>query len=144
MYTTVRSIHYTLMVLNLVIILFTIGKFFLQKRNEIPFDKAQNVTTLVATILAHTQLLVGFTLLYLSPLSAYFSDMGVAMKDANIRMMIVEHPTTMILGIVAVTVGRVRMKKQTSDAKKYSSIITFYAIALLLFVSRIPWSNLHG
>lgn len=144
MYTTVRSVHYILMVLNLVIIIFTIGKFFLQKRNEIPFDKAQNVTTLVATILAHTQLLVGFTLLYLSPLSAYYSDMGGAMKDSYIRMMIVEHPMTMLLGVIAITVGRARMKKQTTDAKKYSTIITFYVIALLLFMSRIPWSNLHG
>lgn len=144
MYTTIRSVHYILMVLNLAIILFTVGKFFLQKRNGAEFGSAQNATTLVATMLAHIQMLVGFILLYVSPLSQHYSNMGGAMKDSAIRMMIVEHPFTMLLGVIAITVGRVRMKKQTTDEKKYGTIITFYLIALLLFVSRIPWSNLHG
>jgi hypothetical protein len=132
------------MVLNLATLLFTVGKFYLQKGNNVPFGKPQETTTLVATILAHTQLLVGIILLMTSPLAEGYSEMGATMKNSYLRMMLVEHPFTNIIGIALITIARVRMKKLTDDAKKYKTIIWFYVIALLLFVSRIPWNNLHG
>lgn len=144
LFLPLRTIHYYLMVLLLVFIVFTIGKFFFRKSSNIPFESMDDKNTLVVTILAHIQLLLGITLLMLSPLSEYFSHMGDAMGEKSIRMMLVEHPLTMIIGIILLTIGRAKMKRKTEDKDKFNTIIIFYSIALVLILSRIPWSNLHG
>lgn len=144
LFTIFKTTHYYLMVALLVFLIFTIGKFAFKKSDKSPFGDMEDKTTLVVFILSHIQLLVGLFLLFVGPMSNNFSHMGDIMKDSYLRMMTVEHPLTMIIGVAMITIGRIKMKKKPEADAKYKTIIIFYAIALVLFLSRIPWSHLNG
>lgn len=143
-YPILKTTHYTLMLFILVFLIFTIGKFYFQKNAEKEFGFMEDKTTLIVTLLAHLQFVLGLILLFTSPLGEAFSDMGSVMKDSYLRLMLIEHPTTMLLGVIMVTIGRVKSKKKETDAGKYKTVITFFAIALVLFLIRIPWNHLNG
>lgn len=143
-FSILRSTHYFLMLALLIFLVFTIGKFAFKKFNNEPFGDMEDKTTLLVMILAHIQLLIGLVLLTVGPMSANFSNMGAAMKDSDIRMMVVEHPMAMILGVILITIGRIKLKKKTTDDSKLMTTIIYFSIALILFLIRIPWGNLHG
>ncbi|MGB0390438.1 MAG: hypothetical protein ACPGRC_05625 [Salibacteraceae bacterium] len=142
--STFRTTHYFLMVALLVFLIFTIGKFAFKKSDGSPFGAMEDKTTLLVLILSHIQLLIGLFLLFVGPMSNNFANMGGVMKDSYLRMMTVEHPLTMIIGVALITIGRVKMKKKPEAEAKFKTIIIFYSIALVLFLSRIPWSHLNG
>lgn len=142
--STFRTTHYFLMVALLVFLIFTIGKFAFKKSDGSPFGAMEDKTTLLVLILSHIQLLIGLFLLFVGPMSNNFANMGEVMKDSYLRMMTVEHPLTMIIGVALITIGRVKMKKKSEAEAKFKTIIIFYSIALVLFLSRIPWSHLNG
>lgn len=94
--------------------------------------------SLFALIVSHIQLLIG--------LGAYFSSTSYkSMKAIGIisenRLLAVEHPIVMILAIVLITVGWSKHKKKDVDAAKFKVISLYYGLALILILSRIPWSN---
>ena len=63
------------------------------------------------------------------------------MSDKGVRLLAVEHPITMIFAIALITVGWSKHKKKTEALAKFKTIAVFYGLALLLILSRIPWSN---
>jgi heme A synthase len=97
----------------------------------------------VGLILAHVQLLIGIVMLA-SQSAVYGNGMGALMKEAALRLKYVEHPLTMIIGITLITIGYSRSKRADSDAKKARRILVFYAIGLLLILSRIPYKAWLG
>ena len=143
-FALLKSTHYFMMVALLIFLLFTIGKFAFKKSSGEPFGTMEDKTTLLVMILAHLQLLIGLTLLFMGPTSAHFANMGEVMKDSYLRMMVVEHPLTMIIGVTMITIGRIKLKKKTEASDKFKTTIIFFAIGLVLFLSRIPWSHLNG
>lgn len=99
--------------------------------------------SLFALILTHIQLLIGLIWYFMSPWFTSMKEAGMAdtMSNAALRLQAVEHPLTMLVAIVLITIGWSRHKKQASDAGKFKSIALFYSLGLLLILSRIPWSN---
>ena len=67
--------------------------------------------------------------------------MGAAMKDPEVRLIVIEHPLVMIIAVVLITMGFSKHKKKEADKSKFKTIALFYGIALLLVLSRIPWSQ---
>ena len=103
--------------------------------------------TKVTFILSHIQLLVGLFVLFLGErATAIFSQEGAMktiMGDSELRLAFVEHPLTMIIAIVFLTLGYVGSKKLTGAAQA-KRISIFYGIALLLILIRIPWQAWLG
>ena len=97
--------------------------------------------SLFTLITAHIQLVLGIIMYYVSPYYKHMrvTGMGSAMKEATARLFLVEHPLVMILAIVLITIGFSKHKKKTTDKAKFKTIATFYGIALLFILSRIPW-----
>ncbi len=97
--------------------------------------------SLFTLIFAHIQLILGIIMYFVSPFYAHMREigMGASMKDATIRLFVVEHPLMMVLAIVLITVGFSKHKKKTTDKAKFKTIAIFYGIALLLVLSKIPW-----
>jgi uncharacterized membrane protein len=91
--------------------------------------------SLIAT---HSQFLIG-AILYI--ISGRYQDMGAKMGIATERLLALEHPLMMLLGIVLITIGNSKAKKATTDAQKNKSILIFFGLGLILILSRIPWSN---
>lgn len=97
--------------------------------------------SLFALIVMHLQLLIGLVLYFVSPYFDAFSNegMGEIMKNSTLRLYLIEHPLTMILAIVFLTIGYSKHKKKLSSSKKFRVLAIFYTISLILLLSRIPW-----
>ena len=143
MYEIVKTAHYTLMILLLVILLYTVGRSILLKSKGTPFGNTEEKLTLISLILAHTQLLLGIVLYFTGPWFGQLSNMGEIMKDSYQRLMVVEHPTTMIVAIVLLTIGRAHIKRLTDSDARFKKVYIFFGLALLLIVLRIPWQYIN-
>jgi hypothetical protein len=83
-----------------------------------PLDRR---ATLIAVILADLQLTLGVLLYaFFSPaVRMAMSDPGGAMKDSHLRWAFVEHPTMMVLALVALHVGSALVKRAASDGARH-------------------------
>ena len=98
--------------------------------------------SLFTLIVSHIQLLIGLLLYFTSARFEIWNDLGAGevMKNNNIRLYLVEHPTINILAVVLITIGYSKHKKKLTSEPKYKTIAIFYSIALVLILSRIPWN----
>jgi len=95
---------------------------------------------LFTLIVSHIQLLVGLVLYFVSDKFSLWSELGGGvMGNSLARLYLVEHPFINILGVALITIGYSKHKKKLTSSAKSKTISIFYAIALLLFLSRIPW-----
>ena len=142
MYQTVQILHsYWAYLLLLIVTLATLNalvKFFGKKE----FHANDLRITLFALIVSHIQLLIGLVLYFVSPngLSA-IKENGMGGLTSLARQLAVEHPFVGILAVILITIGFSKHKKKLTATNKFKVISIFYVIALLLFLSRIPWSN---
>lgn len=96
--------------------------------------------SLAAMILVDVQLTLGLVTWGTSPtVHAALADPGAAMKNAALRLVFVEHPTAMILGVVLVHVGYTLGKRGTVDANRHRNAGLLTLGALVVILSRIPW-----
>jgi len=103
------------------------------------FTEKVRKVTLIGFIATHLQLLIGLVLYLISPVGlSNFS--GEAMSESLSRLYILEHPLTMLIAIVLVSVGYIKAKKPGDDARRFRTVIIYYGLGLILMLSRIPWS----
>ena len=142
MFETVKFLHsywaYLVLFILIVATLNAIVKFIGNKEFK-AFDFRISLFTL---IVSHIQLLIGIVL-YLS--AGYFSvisesGMGEVMKNPTLRSNIVEHPITMILAVVFITMGYSKHKKKLTSKPKFKLLAIFYTLALILVLAKIPWN----
>lgn len=106
---------------------FTSGKAFTDKDRKI---------SLFALIGTHVQLLVGLFLYFVSPLG--HDGLG-QMSDALVRKSSLEHPLTVLIAIILITIGWSKHKKTDDSTTKFKTIMWGYTIGLVLILSRLPW-----
>jgi len=143
MYDTVKLLHsYWAYLVLLILVLATFNAIFkfIGKKEYHAKDFRISLFTL---IVSHIQLLIGLLLYFVSPRFNLFSDMGMGeiMKDSVNRLYLVEHPLINILALVLITIGYSKHKKKLTSISKFKVIAIFYTIALVLFLSRIPWNS---
>lgn len=99
--------------------------------------------SLFALITSHIQLLIGLVAYYFSDFYTTMKSigMGETMKNSELRKVLVEHPLVGIIAITLITIGFSKHKKKATSTEKFKTIAVFYTIALVLILSRIPWSN---
>ena len=142
MYQTVQIIHsYWAYLVLLIVVLATFNalvKFFGKKE----FHNNDLRITLFALIVTHIQVVIGLILFFVSPngLNA-IKEHGMGGLTSLARQLAVEHPFVGIIGVILITIGFSKHKKKLTATNKFKVISIFYTIALLLFLSRIPWSN---
>ena len=134
----IQSIHSTLAYAVLAILVIAVINAFLGLSAKRNFTKNDRSLSLLALILSHLQLVVGLILWVISPLG---KDAMSQMSNAAMRLTAVEHPLINIIAIVLITIGWSKHKKEESSNGKFKKIGIFYALGLLLILSRIPWSN---
>lgn len=94
--------------------------------------------SLFALIVTHIQLIIGLGWYFMSPMYKSMKEAGI---NSGNRLLAVEHPIVMVLAIVLITMGWSKHKKKDTDTSKFKTIAIFYGLALVLILSRIPWSN---
>ncbi|CAM4175987.1 hypothetical protein EWU23_07630 [Cytophagaceae bacterium 50C-KIRBA] len=144
MYAILLNVHSYLRWLVLILGILAIYRGFKGAQSGAPFTESDRKSGLFFLISVHTQLLIGLLLYFVfSPVTqAAFADFGAAMKDPAIRLIAVEHITVNILAAILVTVAYSKNKKAIADAQKHKNAWLLFGIALLLILSRIPWSRL--
>ncbi len=139
MYIGLKHLHSYLAYLLLAALIFSIVYVIIQFVGKKSFTEKVRKVTLVGFIATHLQLLIGLVLYLISPvgLSNFSSE---AMSESLSRLYVLEHPLTMLIGIILVSIGYIKAKKPGDDARRFRTIIVFYGLGLILMLSRIPWS----
>lgn len=136
MYNGLLHAHSGLRWLLLIVLVLAIAKSFIGKSGNKAFQKSDKMVALFTLIFAHTQLLIGLALYFMSPKVSHTAGF---MKDSMLRFFAMEHPVGMIIAIVLITMGYSKSKKQTEDTAKFKKIAVFYTIALIIILATIPW-----
>jgi hypothetical protein len=108
------------------------------------WNKTDNLTGLILTILADLQLVTGLLLYFVaSPITKEaMKDFGAAMKNDVLRFMAVEHIIMMLLAVILIHIGRYKSKKALPDKSKHRVSAIYYIISLLLMLAAIPWDRI--
>ena len=133
MSTGLMHLHHYLPFLFFIVLIVSIVRAGL---NKIPNVKKDIFLTLTL-IFGHIQLLLGLVLLV-----NFISVAGIHMGDAANRFITVEHPLTMLIGVILITVGKVKAKKATDNTKGNKVVFGYFLVALVLIALRTPWDKL--
>ncbi len=137
-----KDIHSYWAYLVVALLIFTVVNAIISINKKKPFSNESLRLGLFTLIVAHIQLLIGLAWYFMSPVyKALKENGGEVMKDSEARLLAIEHPLMMIIAIVLITIGWSKHKKKTTDAAKFKTFAVFYGIALVLILSRIPWSQ---
>ncbi|TXD81454.1 hypothetical protein ESY86_18215 [Subsaximicrobium wynnwilliamsii] len=141
MYTTVNFIHsywaYLVLLMLVVATFNALIKYFGKKEFQ-PQDFRIALFTLIVT---HIQLLIGIVLFFAADYISVISNLGMGglMKNDTLRSNIIEHPLTMIIAVVLITIGYSKHKKKLTSTPKFKMLAIFYTLALILVLAKIPW-----
>lgn len=135
MYTGLKHLHslnrYILLALMLIVIFSSLKKW-LGKKEYTPLDNKLN---LFAFISAHTQLLIGLILYFISD----WVNFSAPFVSKSYRFFTIEHLVAMLIAIMLITFGRTKVKKLTDSVTKHKRTFIYYIIALVIILASIPW-----
>ena len=136
MYIILKHAHSGLRWLILIMLVWAVFSAILKFIKKSEFTPGDKRTNIIVLSLAHTQLILGLILYFISPKVVFGTD---TMSNSILRFFTVEHISLMIIALVLITIGYSKSKKAKTDAKKFRHIFLFYGIALLLILVAIPW-----
>lgn len=102
------------------------------------FKNGNRKTALFMLIACDLQLLVGLIVFFLGNHLQMMQQSGF-MSNRYSRFYTIEHPLSMIIGIVLVHIAYSTAKKAMPDGSKFKRMFWFTIIAVLLFVAQTPW-----
>ena len=143
MYETVKILHsywaYLVLLILVLAALNALAKFFGNKEYH---DKDLRIS-LFTFIVSHIQLFLGIVFFFVSDYLSIISSegMGAVMKNADLRNKIIEHPITMLIAIILITIGFSKHKKKETSKAKFKTLAVFYTLALILVLAKIPWNT---
>ncbi len=142
MYETIQFIHSYWAYLVLTVLVIASVNAIVGYASNKEYGATNFRIALFALIVTHLQLLIGFVLYFTTPYFKMFGELGMGgvMKDPTLRLYNVEHPLIMILAVVLITMGYSKHKKKLTSKPKFKILAIFYTLALILVLSRIPWS----
>ena len=138
-YSIFKDLHSGLRYVVFVLVLIAIIQSLLGWFGKKPYTEVNRKINLFALISAHTQLLIGIILYFLSPFVQFNSN---TMKDATTRYFTVEHWVMMIIAIALITIGYSKSKKTILPEGKHKTIAIFYIIAFLVIIGAIMAGHL--
>ena len=143
MYESVLDLHSYLAYGVLVFLLLAALNSFIGLSSQRPFIPRDRQIAMIALIFTHVQFVVGLLVLITNPLldAVKAGGMGAVMKDSHLRLIFVEHPLVNLIAIILITIGWSKHKKAVDPGHKFKSIAIFYAIGLVLLLSRIPYGQ---
>lgn len=142
MYTGLLHLHRLIAYIALILIFIATMKALFGFLNKKEFTEGDRKLGLFSLITAHTQLLLGLGLLFMGPYGKMLGKMGEVMKNAPLRFFVIEHPLTMIIAVILITVGYSKSKKADASTAKFKTMALFFLLAFALILSRIPWDRL--
>ena len=141
MYTGLKHLHSFMPYLLLTVLFLALLKSFIAYQKNQKHTEAHRKNGLILLILAHLQLTIGLVLYFISPITtSAMPAMGSVMKDPTLRLYALEHPVMMLIAIILITRAYSKSKKDIDDRTKHKVKWVSYLVALVLSLSKIPWS----
>ncbi|WP_406685520.1 hypothetical protein N1F78_07320 [Seonamhaeicola sp. MEBiC1930] len=145
MYEIILNLHSYWAYLVLLILIIAVFNAIIKSTGGKEYSPKDFRISLFTLIVSHIQLLIGMILYFVSPRFELWSELGGGvMSNSLARLYLVEHPFVNILAIALITIGYSKHKKKLTSKAKLKTIAVFYSIALVFFLSRIPWSTWMG
>ena len=138
-YEIFKDLHSGFRYVVFILVLVAIIQSLLGWLGKKPYTEINRKINLFALISAHTQLLIGIVLYFLSPYVQFNSD---TMKNDLTRYFAVEHWFGMIIAIALITIGHIKAKKIETSEAKHKTIAIFYIIAFLVIIGAIMAGHL--
>lgn len=124
----------------LVMLFWTIFRFFSAYRQQRPFTASDNFMRQWAATSVHIQFLLGILLYFTSPVVDYFlHNFKEGMGEREIRFFGMEHVTVMFIAVAVISAGSSKAKRLSDHRRKFKTVVVYYLIGLLLILSSIPW-----
>jgi len=142
METGLLHLHNLLRWIIVILLVLSILKSYNGWKGNKTFSSSDAKLWLFTMIASHITLLLGIYqwLLGRYGLLTFVKEEGVSvMKDPFLRFFQVEHPTSMIIAIILITLGRGMAKKEVSDEVKYKKAFRYFLIAFILLLLAVPW-----
>ena len=102
-------------------------------------SKGLKKVTLFTMIFFHVQFLIGIIMLIINASKGL--DMGAVMKNADLRFTYVEHPFSMLIAAVLMTIIN---KKFKTIEKLTIPVMSLGLVGIALFVFAFPWARVFG
>lgn len=142
MQTGLLHLHNLLRWIIVILLLLSIIKAFTGWKGKKSMSDWDGRIWLFTMIASHITLLLGLYqwLMGRYGLLTYEIPEGLSrMKDPFIRFFQVEHPVSMLLAVLFITLGRGMAKKEMSDTDKYRKAFLYFIVAGLLLLVAVPW-----
>ena len=141
MYSTALIFHSLLRWVVLLAGLLAVGRACAGWTGKRPWSTADNRAGIWFTAALDLQLLVGLLLhLALSPLTqAAMENVAATMQNSSLRFWFVEHPFGMVIALVLAHVGRVRIRRASTDASRHRVAAILFGIAMVVILLLSPW-----
>lgn len=103
------------------------------------FTATDNRSNLLFMVSCDIMLLIGIALYFSNGWFAHLKDLSQTSKDPYLRFFTLQHTTQMLLAWVLVHIGRVAVKKGSTDIIKHRRMLVFFGLALVIILAAIPW-----
>jgi hypothetical protein len=142
MYAIILSLHNVLrwaVLLTGVYSVLRAGAGLLARGSWLPADEAARR---IFPIALDIQFTAGLLLAILSPIAAAaMGAPGHIMSDPVTRFYLVEHAFAAVLGLAFAHIGSARARRAKLTRSRFTSMLVFHGLALLMIASRIPWDR---
>jgi hypothetical protein len=142
MQTGFVHLHNLLRWIILILLVVSVVKSYMGWKSGKAFSAGDKKIWLFTMIAGHVTLLIGLYqwLAGRYGLMTHVRPEGTSMmKDPFYRFFQLEHPLTMIVAILLITMGHGVAKKPFSDSEKYRKAFQLFLLALVLILLRTPW-----
>ncbi len=133
-YEIIKNLHSGFRYIVFILVILAIVQSLLGWLGKKPYTSLNHKINLFALISAHTQLLIGIVLYFISPNVKFNSG---TMKNEITRYYTVEHWIMMLIAIVLITIGYSRAKKIILPEGKHKTVSLFYLIAFIVIIGAL-------
>jgi hypothetical protein len=142
MYEFLLALHNITRWLVLAAAVWTLARGFMGWRNRSAWTEADRKAGLFYGISVDVQFLLGLILSFVSPIvTGAFEDLGQAMQEAGLRVIVAEHIPLMVIALIIVHVTSSMAKRAEDDAARHRRALIGYGLATLLIIVAIPWAR---
>ncbi len=142
MQTGLVHLHNFLRWIIIVLLLVAIFKSYSGWKSGRPFLGGDRKIFLFTMIAAHITLLVGIYQLLFGRFGILVTSLPpgfTVMKDKFYRFYWVEHPVSMVISIVLITMGYGMAKKPVADGVKFRKAFWYFLVAFAVILIAVPW-----
>lgn len=141
-FSWVLQLHSLWAILTIVIIFYSIIRFFFNAYLNKIFKPLDLRIALFTLIFSHIQFAIGTVLYFISPKFKWWEN-GIEQVAQNDQYFfyLLKHPLLNILGLLSITIGWSLFKKAKTNYKRYMRLGIFYLIGFLLILLAVPFEN---